>query len=81
MLKESNLVEVRCPLPSMRDSKLKCNKLCVRAAAGSSGKAYCARHEIEFYFEVDDNNTFSDIISRREATQSGQTAEAEHPSS
>jgi hypothetical protein len=64
----SRLVEVRCPLPSLHKAGEACNKLCVRVQPGSSGKAYCSRHDTEFEFQIDDSRTFSanDIKSQVE---------------
>lgn len=64
------LIDVRCPLPSKGKPDKPCNKLCVRVEPGSSGKAYCPRHEVEFEFQVDDSNAFGGILHSREADQS-----------
>lgn len=73
------LVEVRCPLKRPDRSNKTCNRLCVRVSPGSSGQAYCPRHDVTFDFEVDDSSTFNAIIIDREAIQSGPTALPEHP--
>lgn len=56
----SQLIDVRCPLPSKGRPDKVCNKLCVRVMPGSSGRAFCPRHESEFEFQVDDARSFND---------------------
>jgi hypothetical protein len=52
------LLEVRCPYEriSKSDQKLyKCNSLCVKVSAGSSGEARCRKCGLNFLFGADDN--------------------------
>lgn len=53
---ERNLFEIRCPFQrlSKADGKLyRCNSLCVRVTAGSSGESRCRKCHLSFDFEVD----------------------------
>lgn len=75
----TNLVDVRCPMPSKRNAKESCNKLCVRVTPGSSGTAYCSRHDSSFDFQVDDHHSFDVIIPTEKPFESGPTADIEHP--
>lgn len=75
----SELIDVRCPLPRKDNSGKQCNRLAVQVAPGSSGKAYCPRHDATFEFQVDDFTAFSGNIAVEKPLQSDQIANPEHP--
>ena len=53
-----SLLEVRCPYEriSKSDQKLyKCNSLCVKVSAGSTGEARCRKCGLNFLFGADDS--------------------------
>lgn len=75
----TELIDVRCPLPRKDNSAKPCNCLCVQVAPGSSGMAYCRRHDTTFEFQVDGINAFSGILSTREAIIERSDRQPEHP--
>lgn len=56
-MQELELFDIRCPFNrlSKQDGKLyKCNSLCVKVSAGSSGEARCRKCRMNFEFHVDE---------------------------
>lgn len=55
-MEQGKLFEVRCPgqvLDKTKNELMKCNKLCVKVYAGSSGEIKCQHCKLKFRFYVD----------------------------
>lgn len=55
-MEQGKLLEVRCPgqvLDKSKNELMKCNKLCVKVCAGSSGEIQCRHCKLKFRFYVD----------------------------